>query len=285
MPPRFAQLLFSSDPKVRLLLRYWSGSLALYLMLIAILQFQVLAGTAAAGAAATLTWYALGGMGCIFLLVRASATLGIAPSMLAVLQALFALSCTIGNYLVTGPLRGASLMIMLVVMVFCTFSLRPRPAMFLCAVTIAALGLTLGTLALRDPLHYPMAIESVHFAIAAGSLLAVTLLTGELSKLRASLKQQKTELLAALAQIRTLATIDELTCLANRRYMNEVLSAEERRQDGTADALCIALLDIDHFKQINDRYGHQAGDRVLRTLAALLRRHVRRTDAVGRSRP
>jgi PleD family two-component response regulator len=52
---------------------------------------------------------------------------------------------------------------------------------------------------------------------------------------------------ASKATIRTLATVDELTSLANRRHMNEVLGAEERRERGGAQPVCIALLDIDFF--------------------------------------
>jgi hypothetical protein len=256
MPPKLALLLLGADPKLRRMLGYWAGAGLLYLFLVGILQLQVQTGTASAPGAALLSWYSLTGVVVFFALVRASAALRIAPWVLAMLQGLFALSCSIGNYLVTGPVRGGSLMIMLVVMVFCTFSLRPRAAMSLCAITILALGATMAWMARHEPLNFPANVEAMHFALAAGSMLAVTLLTGELSKLRAGLKRQKLELLEAVGKIRTLATIDELTSLANRRYMNEVLSAEERRCGAPRGAMCIALLDIDFFKQVNDRFGH-----------------------------
>jgi diguanylate cyclase len=92
------------------------------------------------------------------------------------------------------------------------------------------LGATMVWLVRRDPLQFPLQVEVVHFGVASASLLAVSLLTGEMSKLRVRLKRQKEELVTALATIRTLATIDELTSLANRHHMNEVLGAEERRE-------------------------------------------------------
>jgi diguanylate cyclase (GGDEF)-like protein len=143
-------------------------------------------------------------------------------------------------------------------------------------------GGTLAWLVAHDPLRYPAHIESVHFGLATASLLAVSLLTGEMGKLRLRLKQQKEELLAAVATIRTLATVDELTSLANRRHMNEVLGAEERRGSGGGQPVCIALLDIDFFKSVNDRYGHAGGDAVLRTFSATAREALRGGDVLAR---
>ena len=282
MRNKLALFFLSGDQKLRSLLYYWAGSGAFYLFAMAILRFQVRAGTASADGANILTWFAFAGVLFFFGLVRVSSILGIQPRQLAVLQALFAIACNLGAYMVTGPVRGASIMVLLVVMVFCTFSLRPRATRFLCATAIIALAATMSWCVWRDPVRFPVHVELMHFLLASCSLLAVTLLTGEMSKLRASLKQQKQELLAAMGQIRTLATVDELTSLANRRYMNEVLTAEERRQHLHDRPVCIALLDIDFFKNVNDRFGHDSGDTVLRTFASVARCELRGADLLAR---
>ena len=279
---KLLDLSLSSDPKLRRLLGYWAASGLFYLISIGLLQVQVHAGTASAEGTAVLSWFAVVGVLVFFGLVRVSVILGIAPWQLAVLQALFAIACNMGAYVVTGPVRGASLMVLLVVMVFCTFSLRPRATLGLCAASIAALAATMAWLVMRDPMRYPAQVEIMHFVLASSSLLAVTILTGEMSKLRSRLKQQKQDLMAAVGKIRTLATVDELTSLANRRYMNEVLTAEERRQGGADGPLCIALLDIDFFKNVNDRFGHDGGDMVLRTFAQAAREQLRAGDLLAR---
>ena len=80
----------------------------------------------------------------------------------------------------------------------------------------------------------------------------------------------------------SLALTDDLTGLYNRRYvfahLNELL---DRRSEG-GNETAVMLFDIDHFKQVNDRYGHPAGDEVLRELAGRAVRHVRSVDLVGR---
>jgi diguanylate cyclase (GGDEF)-like protein len=74
------------------------------------------------------------------------------------------------------------------------------------------------------------------------------------------------------------AITDELTQLANRRRFTETLSVEVRRAERFGDPLTLLLADLDDFKQINDRYGHQAGDEVLRRFADVLRENVRDFD-------
>ncbi|MCH8179512.1 MAG: GGDEF domain-containing protein [Proteobacteria bacterium] len=76
-------------------------------------------------------------------------------------------------------------------------------------------------------------------------------------------------------RLNQLSRTDGLTGLANRRRFMEVLASELARCRRTGAPLCVALLDIDHFKQVNDRHGHLAGDAVLRDLAAILMASVR----------
>jgi two-component system cell cycle response regulator len=79
----------------------------------------------------------------------------------------------------------------------------------------------------------------------------------------------------------SLALTDDLTGLYNRRYVSAHLNELFEREEG-ADRTAVALLDIDHFKTVNDRYGHPAGDAVLRQLAERATRYVRSVDLVGR---
>jgi diguanylate cyclase (GGDEF)-like protein len=92
---------------------------------------------------------------------------------------------------------------------------------------------------------------------------------------RATLEEQYT-------MLETESATDPLTGLYNRRHMKEALLREMARSDRSENPFCIALLDIDHFKTINDIYGHITGDEVLRELAGVLRNSVRLSDKVFR---
>ncbi|MES2321650.1 MAG: diguanylate cyclase [Pseudomonadota bacterium] len=274
--------LLGAEPRLRRLTAYWIAAGLFYLLSMVLLNAQVRIGTASAEGAFVLTWFAAIGVLVFFILVRGSTALGIPPWQLAVSQAMFAILCDIGAYAVMGPVRGASLTVLLVIIVFCTFSLRPRATLALSAFAVATLGLTMAWMVAHDPQRYPAKVELVHFAIASCSLLAVAILIGEMSKMRSSMKRQREELMTALGKIQILATVDELTSLANRRYMNEVLSAEERRGHKPGEKMCIALLDIDFFKSVNDHFGHAGGDTVLRNFAAAARTQLRAVDVLAR---
>ncbi|MDO4905312.1 MAG: sensor domain-containing diguanylate cyclase [Lautropia sp.] len=75
---------------------------------------------------------------------------------------------------------------------------------------------------------------------------------------------------------------DPLTNLFNRRYFNEQLAIEFERASRARSPLAIQMVDIDHFKRINDRYGHEAGDRVLRQVSEVLTQNARAGDIVCR---
>jgi diguanylate cyclase (GGDEF)-like protein len=87
---------------------------------------------------------------------------------------------------------------------------------------------------------------------------------------------------ADLHSARELAATDVLTGLPNRRSVDEALAAATALAQRSGQPLSVALVDIDHFKRINDRHGHALGDAVLVQMAELLRREVRGADRVGR---
>lgn len=82
--------------------------------------------------------------------------------------------------------------------------------------------------------------------------------------------------------IEHLTMLDHLTGIANRRGLSAKLNEELARASRYEGSFCVLLLDVDHFKQINDRHGHQVGDEVLMELARLLERESREADTVGR---
>ncbi|ART54264.1 diguanylate cyclase AdrA [Acidovorax carolinensis] len=79
-----------------------------------------------------------------------------------------------------------------------------------------------------------------------------------------------------------LRRIDALTGLYGRGHWQEQAEATLRRHHATDEPACLVMLDIDHFKQINDRHGHTVGDEVLRALARIVLNNVRATDCAGR---
>ncbi len=94
--------------------------------------------------------------------------------------------------------------------------------------------------------------------------------------------QQLRELEAESRRLEQWSLEDPLTELPNRRHLEQVLAEALGRSAGTRCGPAIALIDVDRFKEINDRHSHAAGDQVLRTLAGLLRSHVRHGDLPAR---
>lgn len=96
------------------------------------------------------------------------------------------------------------------------------------------------------------------------------------------IKRSHDDLSASRDRLARLAVQDELTGLYNVRYLQIRLSEEFQRAERHRDRLAVVMLDVDHFKRVNDQYGHDAGDRVLREIGKRLRAAVRENDIVTR---
>lgn len=96
------------------------------------------------------------------------------------------------------------------------------------------------------------------------------------------LERESRALQRSLREEQRLALLDALTGIANRAAWNERISREFERWQHDAGVVCLLVWDVDHFKDINDEYGHKAGDRMLRVLAQHLAREMRPGDFVAR---
>lgn len=96
------------------------------------------------------------------------------------------------------------------------------------------------------------------------------------------LEERTQELEKALALVNQIATTDSLTGLANRRMFDNALEAAVKLARRYGETLSLVLIDLDYFKQINDRFGHEAGDQVLISLGSLIHSRVRESDTAAR---
>jgi diguanylate cyclase (GGDEF)-like protein len=167
----------------------------------------------------------------------------------------------------------------------CILVARPRWTIALVVVSWVALGLAVlafpGGLTLEDLAAVTIYLGTASAIAALSHLRRYALNNRELvTRVRLEREQQRTGVL--LAQLQRLSHEDPLTGLANRRRWDaELLAAcTAARQQGSG--LAVVLLDVDHFKGINDRHGHPGGDEALCQVAELLSRRVRAGDLVAR---
>ena len=128
----------------------------------------------------------------------------------------------------------------------------------------------------------PLPAGRVLFIAEPGTANDLETVAAELQTTKQRLQRKETELKAVIAQANEVSHTDSLTYLPNRRQIIGDLQREVIFADQYGTPLAISLLDIDHFKSINDTHGHVIGDEVLQKLAGELREHIRHPDTIGR---
>jgi len=180
-----------------------------------------------------------------------------------------------------GPARTMLLVFYLVAMLFGVLRLNGKRLMLLAMLALGAHGTALLLVLARDPAAQPRAVFA-EFAVLAVVLPWFAAMGGYVNRLRLRLSDSNRDLTRAVERIEQLAIRDELTGAYNRRFLMECLARERSRAERLRASFSICLLDVDHFKSINDGFGHPAGDAVLIELPALAAAGLRGADVFGR---
>lgn len=279
---RLTDLLYGAEPARRLRVRQAGLALVLLAPWLAGVFYFVAVGQAAR--APVLAWAVLTAAGMVgfFLLIRCGWSRRFADPTLTTAQMLFALCSGAVAYALLGPGRGAVFPAMMVVLMFGMFIVSPQQMRWIGAGAVLLFGATMALMATLQPAVYAWPVELGHFLAVATMMPAVSVLAARLCRMRQRSRQQRTDLARALSQLREHATRCELTGLLNRRHMEAVMAQEHQRCVRSGQTFCLALLDIDAFKRVNEAHGYAVGDAVMRALAQEALRHVRVSDTLSR---
>jgi diguanylate cyclase (GGDEF)-like protein len=181
----------------------------------------------------------------------------------------------------THELRGMMLAVLMVALLFGVFALDRRQFIQLAALAGGGYLAVVVLERFTQPGLYPDAYYVISTLVLVVALAWTALFGSYVSAVRHKLSARNDELQQALAKISMLAERDDLTGLHNRRFVMEMLERLIARAERDQEPFCICIIDLDHFKRINDRFGHAAGDQVLIAFARLVEGELRSMDFVA----
>jgi len=178
--------------------------------------------------------------------------------------------------------RDALTQFYLVIMLYGALRLSAARLAALSILALAAHGTMLHLSYLRDQEYMDFETALTEFAVLMVTLPWFAAMGGYVNRLGSRLAESNRQLESALERIRDIAIRDELTGSYNRRFLMESLARELARAGRSGGGFSVCLVDVDHFKAVNDTLGHAAGDDVLKQVAAIAARGLRAIDVFGR---
>ncbi len=273
--PGFSLIPKHDEQQAHLIRRYFAGTLSSLLILGFMGAVHVHGYMSLRG----LQWCIGGAMASyvvFYVLLRSGFNLRFRDPTLAGAKILAAFTITtIAAYHTQSDARSVFLPVLVMSFFFGIYRLETRMMTILALSCSAGYGVMLGLLGLFNPAELDMQLETLRWWILTIALLWFAVLSGHIGK-------QRKELFDSKLAMESMLEHDELTGVGNRRYLTNVLEQEKSRADRSGTPFCVAMLDLDYFKKVNDTYGHAAGDKVLKVFALVAQDGLRRIDYFGR---
>jgi len=178
-------------------------------------------------------------------------------------------------FFIKSEVRDIVLPILLMVFYFGIYRLDTRAMTHMALVAIGFYGAMLAMLYGLRPHSLMLPLDLLNLLILAVVTLWFGTVGGHVTRLRRELALRKDAIEALLER-------DDLTGVGNRRFLTHMLEQEKSRAERSGGTFCVAMLDLDHFKMVNDTYGHPAGDKILKTFAQVAQVGLRKIDYFGR---
>lgn len=202
------------------------------------------------------------------------------PDLMLPLMVWSIICIIVPTYYMTEILRSVLIMNYFLIMIFGVFKLNFKQFINITLFSIALLSITITAVILTEEVNvYNEILIVAMFSVVA---LSFAFVCNKISELRQKLKSQKIELMNAFSDIQKISVTDELTGIYNRRYALNFISNQKIKADKGIDKFVICMIDIDHFKKINDTHGHDIGDLVLKAFSREVNHLIRSDDCFAR---
>lgn len=222
------------------------------------------------------------GLLLFWLLLRTGLTTSWRDPSLVFPQLLFGCLSVALSYALIDAARGLALLWLCLLMLFDIHRLTTSQLVLASMGSITLMGIAN---LFHDQLHgHDIDLFSEWIGLGTGAIVMPVIyqVSFKSYQMRTKMLRQRAILEDTVARLASASVRDALTGLFNRGHMQNLLDEEVRRLRRTGQAFCVALIDLDHFKQINDRHGHAVGDAALQTFALVAQTELAAIDTLAR---
>lgn len=279
---KMRRLLLGSDPKQqRYVMRTWLAVMG-YLAGLFVAEVALAYGLVGEDRVRLYDGVAILGSVISYGTVRLGWTLRSSDPALTIWQMSFASLLATWSYAMFDQIRGALIAVQMAVVVFGTFNLRRRALLQFSAAVLVTMGATMWAMNHWHPQLFPAPVEWVHFMVLLGLQPSAVVMGSHFAAMRAQMKRQRADLEAAVLRIQDMASRDVLTGLYNRRHALDLLDHLGKTRERLPSPCTLVLVDLDHFKLVNDSFGHGVGDDVLKVFASQAQEVLRGSEMIAR---